>query len=113
MPNFVRKLAALVLLLLIPLQGVAASLSVLQCPPAEAGAIHSASGGDGAAQERDDEGSKNIHEHFFCYQPLSGMPVIAAAAAIPDSPVFESSISLPSSLFSPEQPQRPPFTVRA
>jgi len=113
MPDLVRKLAALVLLLLIPLQGVAASLIVLRCPPAEAGAIHSPSGGDGAAQERDGEGSKNIHEHFFCHQPLSGMAVIAAAAAIPDSPVFESSISLLPSLFFPEQPQRPPFAVRA
>ena len=113
MPDLVRKLAALVLLLLIPLQGVAASLIVLQCPPAEAGAIHSPSGGDGAAQERDGEGSKNIHEHFFCHQPVLGIPVIPPVAATPDLALFEPSIALPSSLFSPEQPQRPPFTARA
>ena len=112
MPDFVRKLSALVLLLLIPLQGIAASTqSILQCPPVEAGVTYSPDRDDGAAQERDDESGKNIvHGHSFCHQPLSGIPVIPAAATTPDFPVLESSVSLLPSLFFPEQPQRPPFS---
>ena len=102
MLDLIRKLAALVLLLVIPLQGVAtSSLAILQCPPVEAGTAYS-------PDSNDDSGIKP-HDHIFCHQPVSGMPVIQAAGMTPDLPVFESSISLLSSLFLPEQPQRPPF----
>jgi hypothetical protein len=96
--------------MMIPLQGLAtASLSVVQCPPAAAGAAHSTSSDDGAGQERDGDAVKNLFSHFFCHQLFSGIPVIPPVAATPDLPVFEPSISHLSSLFFPEQPQRPPF----
>jgi len=111
--DFSRKLAVLVLLLVMPLQSVAASLSVLQCPAAEAGATRSSNTDDGAGQERDGDGVKTFFEHFFCHQLSSGIPVSPAAAAAPDIPVFDSSIFILPSLFFPEQPQRPPFSASA
>ena len=114
MLTFIRKLAALALLVLVPLQGVAAAaLSVMQCPPAVAGTPHSSNNDDGTAQEDNDDTVKNFSEHLFCHQVFSGIPVIPAAGVTPDLPVFVSSISLLSSLFFPEQPQRPPFSVSA
>jgi hypothetical protein len=106
MLDLVRKFAALVLLLVIPLQGVAtSSLAILQCPPVEAGMTYSS--------DSDDDSGNKSHDHVFCHQPVSGMPVIRVAGMTPDLPVFESSISLLSSLFLPEQPQRPPFSASA
>ena len=114
MRNFIRKLAAAALLLMIPLQGLAAaSLSVMQCPPAVAGAAHASNSDDGAGQERDGDAVTTFFEHFFCHQLSSAIPVVPPVAATPDLPGFEPSISLPSSLFFPEQPQRPPFSASA
>jgi len=112
--NLIRKLTALALLLVIPLQGVAAaSLSVLQCPPVDAGAAFSDKSDEGAAQERDGGTVNHSSEHFFCHQLSSGIPVIPARGVTPDFPVFVSSIALLPSLFFPEQPQRPPFSASA
>ena len=114
MLNFARKLPVLVLLLLIPLQAVATSLqSILQCPPAVAAAVDSPVSGGGTAHERSGDGDKVFHEHSFCHQPFPGIPVTPTPAAMPDSPAFEFSVFPLSSLFSPEQPQRPPFSVSA
>ena len=104
MMSLVGKFVLLFALLVMPLQGVAASLSALFCPPAVAAATDSPDGDDGAVN--------NVSEHFFCHQLHSAIPVVPAPAAIPDLPVFEPSISLLSSLFFPEQPQRPPFAGR-
>ncbi|OGA43952.1 MAG: hypothetical protein A3G25_08440 [Betaproteobacteria bacterium RIFCSPLOWO2_12_FULL_63_13] len=112
MLHFIRKLAAAALLMMIPLQGLAAaSLSVMQCPLAAAGAAQSSNSDDGAGQERDGDGVKTFFEHFFCHQLSSAIPVVPPVAATPHLPVFEPSLSLPASLFFPEQPQRPPFAV--
>ena len=114
MPKLIRKLAALALLLVIPLQGAAtASLSVLQCPPADAGVAYSLYGDDGAAQERDGGAAKHSPDHFFCHQLSLGIPIIPAMTTTVNMPVFIFSISLLSSLFLPEQPQRPPFSANA
>jgi hypothetical protein len=110
--DFVRKLAAFILLLLIPLQGAATPmLSVLQCSPAAAGAAYSPNSDDEAAQKQGDVDGKAIHDPFFCHQSVSGIPVIPRLSAMSDLPVFVPSVSLLSSLFVPEQPQRPPFTA--
>ncbi|MBI4194216.1 MAG: hypothetical protein HY526_03960 [Betaproteobacteria bacterium] len=114
MPALIRKLAALLLLLVIPLQGVAAfSVSAMECPPAVAGAAHPSNGDDGTDQKSDGDAVKTFFEHFFCHQLSSVIPGIPATGAPPDLPVFEPSISLLSSLFFPEQPQRPPLSASA
>ncbi len=114
MLDSIRKLSALVLLLVIPLQGAAAaSLSVLQCPPVEAGAAYFSYSDDDSAQESDGDAVKHSPDHFFCHQLSSGIPIIPAETTMADLPVFVPSISRLSSLFLPEQPQRPPFPASA
>lgn len=108
--DIVRKIAALVLLSVIPLQGAAAAaLSVLQCSPAAAGAVYSPNSDDGAAQEPGDFGDNPSHDPFFCHQSVSAIPVTLRSHAALDLPVFVPSVSLLSSLFLPDQPHRPPF----
>lgn len=106
---WVKKLMLAVVLAVMPLQGIAASLSVLQCPPAPAAATDAPDSDDGGVPERDGNAVKYFSEHFFCHQLHSGIPVAPAKAAIPDLPAFEPSISLLSSLFIPKQPQPPPL----
>ncbi len=108
----IRKIAALVLLLFIPLQGAAAaSLSVLQCSPAAAGVAYAPNSDDGAAQGEGDSDGKAIHDPFFCHPSVSAIPVIPKTSPAPEVPVFVPSVSLLSSLFVPEQPHRPPFVA--
>ncbi|MBI3041777.1 MAG: hypothetical protein HYY78_03020 [Betaproteobacteria bacterium] len=112
MPNYLRNFAAVLLLLLVPLQGISASfLSVQQCPTAVTNAAESPDIINGGDTERGDDSA--FHEHSFCHQSPSGIPAVSGEAAMKDSPVFEFSASRLSSLFSPEQPQRPPFSVSA
>lgn len=112
MRDSIRKLSALALLLVIPLQSIAAaSLSVLQCPPVEAGAADSSYSDGDTAQEGDGNTVKHSPDHFSCHQPSSGIPIIPAQATTVELPVFVATISFLSSLFLPEQPQRPPFSA--
>ena len=106
-----RKLSAIVLLLVVSLQGVGTAHSVQQCPPAEAGAAHSSNSDDGLAQERGNDTVNNFSEHLFCHQLSSAIPVMPATTATLKSPDFQPSIPVISSQFFPEQPQRPPFAA--
>ena len=111
--RFARKVAALILLLVIPLQGMAASsLMVAQCASAVTGAMHVPGGEEGALRDVGGDASDGLHGHAYCNQSFSGIPVTPAATAPADLPVFEPSVSSLASLFSPEQPQRPPFSTR-
>jgi hypothetical protein len=105
----VRKLAAFLLLLVIPVQVAATSMLSVQCAPAVAGAAVSTHATDGATNGQDDPDGKEIHHPFLCHQSVSAIPVIVRTGAAPDSSVFVPSVSLLSSLFIPEQPHRPPF----
>ena len=106
-----RKLSAIVLLLVVSLQGVGTAHSVQQCPPAEAGAAHSSNSDDALAQERGNDTVNNFSEHLFCHQLSSAIPVMPATTATLKSPDFQPSIPVISSQFFPEQPQRPPFAA--
>jgi len=106
-----RKLSAIVLLLVVSLQGVGTAHSVQQCPPAEAGAAHSSNSDDGLAQERGNDTVNNFSEHLFCHQLSSAIPVMPATTATLKSPDFQPSNPIVSSQFFPEQPQRPPFAA--
>ena len=106
----IRKFTALILLLVIPLQGISASsLASLQCPPSEAGAEYSADGAPNFGQERDDGTAGKPHDHLVCHQTVSAPPVTTTAGLIPELPILASFSLVLSSLFLPEQPQRPPF----
>lgn len=122
-----RKFAALMLLLVLPLQGMAAVLIPLACfsapdhaaqqiadPAAHHGtdiAIthqHDMHAGADHHQSSDDGGSGKHYNSHLCCNLFSAMPASVATVAASDLPVLISSISLPLALFVPEQPQRPP-----
>lgn len=108
---------AVLALLLIPLQGFAATLSTLSCfgDDAQASTVHqhshddSASSHEGTPRQHDsDTGKEHGGGHTGCHHFSSGLPTVVAVAAPPMLPTFESTIYLLSTLFVPEQPQRPP-----
>jgi hypothetical protein len=120
-----EKLSVLMLLLVLPLQGVAAVLMPLACVGAPTHHAASAAGShphpaaeqshqhDAFATAGDDQGnenggtSKNISGHHLCHL-FSTVLTTPSTVAAADLPELISSISLPSALFVPEQPQRPP-----
>ena len=118
MSEFSRKIALLLLLLLMPIQGIAASVSHLLC--ASSSAAEPMDMGSGhhhddsvAAQEHDHEGSSNDGNnnhagHLSCHQVSSGIPSITVLAFVSDLPVYHPSSFTSPNLFFPEQPQRPP-----
>jgi hypothetical protein len=108
-----RKLAVLLLFLALPLQGVAATFATLSCLTSdEHQTVQSHVHGhqDGAPHHHDGDVAGDHSPHHCCHFFTSSLPATEFASASPDLPVFESSISLLSTLFIPEQPQRPPRT---
>jgi hypothetical protein len=104
-----RKRIAVVVLLLLPLQGWAATLSAFTCFSADA---HQTAGSPhhdtGSPHEHDGDTGNDHSGHLSCHHFFSGMPAAVSEPESPDLPAFESSISLLFTLFVPEQPQRPP-----
>ena len=118
-----RKKFALLLLLLLPLQALAGSLSVLTCytGSAQHGATNDADRDHGPSHDNDmhDRDTPHQHDgdasvdhsgHLNCHHVVSGMPVVAAVSVPGEIPAFEPTLSLLSTLFVPERPQRPPRT---
>jgi hypothetical protein len=103
------KIVLLLALVMLPLNGMAATLAALSChagQPANTVVHH---GGSGTSQQNDSTANNAFSGHFCCHNIVSGMPVAAVNAVIPDYPQFEASISPLPGLFIPEQPQRPPL----
>lgn len=106
------KKFAVIVLLLLPLQGLAATLSAFTCFSADAHqtvASNTHSHDSGSSHEHDGETSKDHSGHLNCHHFFSGMPAVMAVSVPSDIPAFESPISLLSTLFVPEQPHRPPL----
>jgi hypothetical protein len=115
MKNWRKKLALFVLVLL-PLQSLAASLTALTCYSDHAqqsqhthdhGPSH---GHEGAPHSHDGESGNDHSGHMNCHHVVSGMPTTVMVSTPSELPAFESSISLLFTLFVPERPQRPPRT---
>ena len=115
-----RQLAVLVLLLL-PLQGLAASLAAYTCHSGTTEHATSNAHADdhGTSQTSHTHDDAAPHQHdgdaggdrsgtLSCHHVFSGMPAAMALTRPAELPDFESSISLFSTLFVPELPQRPP-----
>ena len=113
MKNWRKKLALFVLVLL-PLQSLAASLTALTCYSGDAhqtqehdhGASHSHDGG--TPHPHDGEAGSEHSGHMNCHHVFSGMPTTLTVSDTSELPAFESTISLLFTLFVPERPQRPP-----
>jgi hypothetical protein len=125
MGHWFKKLPVLLLLLVLPLQGVAAVLMPLACLDAPRHSAAAVSGAhhhpaaershqhDAFATASDDQSNengginKNTSGHHLCHL-FSAVLTTPSTVAAADLPELISSISLPSALFVPEQPQRPP-----
>ena len=97
-----------------PLQGVAAAMSVLLCHgEAQAHAMHESGGHDHGPKhdDRHDDGSGAGfgNYHLCCHYTVTAPSAITLPAALPD---FPTQSFAPDSLhdpYFPEQPQRPPL----
>jgi hypothetical protein len=111
----------LLLLLSVPLQGMASAMHALACmehgeatgAAAEHGhAAHDQHAGHdhGTAHQHpgDTDGTAEHASHQCCHHFSSAAAPSFGRAADIDLPVFQSSLSLLETLFFPEQPQRPP-----
>jgi hypothetical protein len=119
-----RKIILFALLLIVPVQGMAAVLHAFTCAPQHvqtaAGTLehvadahpHAGHSGQehGAAHKHDrqtDGTSSDSAQHQCCHQ-LSAAAAVHVIPAQADLPVFQSSLSVLELTFVPEQPQRPP-----
>ena len=110
----------MLLLALVPLQGLASVVHGLLCAPGiehaaassahDPDAHHHAGSDQGAPHDHSDfgGGSPDHASHQCCHHFSSAAAPAAPGTGAADHPVFQSSISLLETLFFPEQPQRPP-----
>ena len=115
------KVLALALLLVLPIQGIAAALGPVLCASsdghhsmamdghshADEGAPHSHDTNDGPAA---DEG---VSTHLCCHHFSAGVPTVFEDFPELSPTRVSRSIILSHTLFVPEQPQRPPRAVLA
>lgn len=118
--RLVNKILILTLLLVMPIQGIAASVSHFLCEsPANAEPSTMASnphhGNSATAQAYDHQNSANSDSinddyagHLSCHQVSTGMPIITVLKFANDLHVYLPSSFNSPRLFIPEQPQRPP-----
>jgi len=111
------RIALFLAVLVMPLQGMAASLSHLFCLSPTAAELtfqnypeHDTGGSVGAHRHGDNVGGNPADhvEHLSCHQSAIGIPSIALAAFAGVVPVFEPAIFIAPDPFFPEQPTRPP-----
>jgi len=114
MSRSLKKLVLAVALLVMPLQGIAATLSSLFChDEGQKHAMHSIGGHDrGVPQDslQGEGGTGGNSAHHPCYNhSVSAPPVATLLAGLPDFPVQAFSPDPIHDLFVPERPQRPPL----
>lgn len=114
MISLVNRFVLLFALLVIPLQGLAAAVSALQCQAksGERTAVFQAQESPASVQNHsqpvDDTGTNTHTGHFCCHQ-VSVLPLVMPSGALPDFPVWAPSPTLLYDPFFPEQPKRPPL----
>jgi hypothetical protein len=113
MSQWLKRLVLAAVLLVLPLQGVTATLSVVHCDgDAQSHAIHTNGGHDRDTYQHgsQDEGSTTGHSAFHpCHNTVSAPLVVSLLTAAPDFPVRAFAPDTLYGLFVPEQPQRPPL----
>ena len=113
MSLWLKNLVLAAALLVMPLQGVAATLSVLLCHgDARIPATHATGGHDRSAYQdsNQDEGNPTDNSAFHpCHNTVSAPLVVTLLAAAPDFPVRAFAPDALYDLFVPELPQRPPL----
>lgn len=110
-----KRFVLLALMLMVPMQGLAATLHALSCVGhdghAAAAAGHSHAGGDHSASHHhpdESSGGANDHSSHQCCHHFSAAPVHVTAAAPEDHSVFQSRVAPLDLSIVLERPQRPP-----
>ena len=107
------KLVLVLALAVMPLQGMAATLSFLSCQgDAQEHAMHTQDPGHSMHHDgHPDEGGATGHSlyHPCCNVTASAPPVMTLSAVPPDFPVRSFAPDSFHDPFVPEQPQRPPL----
>ena len=113
MSLWLKELVLAAALLVMPLQGIAATLSLLLChSEAQKLAMHANGGHDrGTYQDSNqDEGGTSGHSSSHpCQNTVFAPLVVRLRAAAPDFPVRAFAPDTLYDLFVPELPQRPPL----
>lgn len=118
MTSWSRKIVLALALAVMPLQGVAAVLSVLLCHgDAQLHALHDQGTHDHGSQhdrrhnsQQDDGGSKdNPALHFCCNLSVTVPAIVTVPSVTPDFPVRAFVPDSLHDLFIPDRPQRPPL----
>lgn len=113
MNDWCRKLVLALALAVMPLQGVAATLTYVLCRGnAQAHAFHASAGHDQGVQhdsQQDQGGTPGNVFHPCCHYTVFAPAVVMLPAAQPDFPVRAFALDPLYDLFVPDQPQRPPL----
>jgi hypothetical protein len=114
MSLLLKKLLLGAVLLVLPFQGIAATVTLLLCHgDAQAHATHVTGALDRGTHHdgQSDEGSAsgNSGNHLCCHGAVSALPVLVLPAVLPDFPDRIIARYLLPDLFVPERPQRPPL----
>jgi hypothetical protein len=108
-----RKFAVLVLLLVLPLQGVAASLTDSLCSsaPAQSQPVvgHGDDGHASSSHEQNGSTETTYSGNLCCHHVFTAIPVITADAGSAEPPAFDPQHRYSPWLFFPEQPQPVPL----
>lgn len=118
MTPWCKKLVLALALTVMPLQGIAATLSVLLCHgEAQAHSTH-ASGSQDHGAHQDSHNNKNPNDdgktgssvfHLCCHYIVSAPAAMTLPASLPDFPVLAFAPDPLHDLFVPDRPQRPPL----
>lgn len=121
MSDWSKKLVLVLAFVAMPLQGIAATLTVLLCHgDTQVHAMHATGGhehGADAGQSHEhqspgshnDDSTGNSSYHLCCNLTASAPPVATVAAALPDFPAQAFAPAPLHDLFIPDRPQRPPL----
>ena len=122
MPSrWVKRIVLLVAFTVMPLQGIAAVMSVVLCHgDAQMHAVHvpeqaahdHGSHGDGHAHhggDHDGGGAGNSASHHCCHLSFTAPAIVTLPSVLPDSSVRALAPDSLHDLYFPDQPQRPPL----
>ena len=113
--RWLKRLVLAAALAVMPLQGVAAALSVLLCHgDAQVHTLHEGGdhghGAQQAAHQHDDGNpSGGGNYHLCCHLSVTAPSTVTLPAALPNFPVRAFAPDALHDLFVPAQPQRPPL----
>lgn len=112
--RWLKRLVLAAALAVMPLQGVAAAMSVLACHgDAQAHAMHEGGGHDHDTKpdshHNDSGGTGAGTYHLCCHYTVTAPSAITLPPALPDFPVRVFAPDLLHDLYFPDQPQRPPL----